>query len=251
MIIADTHLHIYPNYRLVDAIRRCVQKLTALEPDATCVGFLTERFDCHIYQELASGRGKSFAEGVGVRSVGACLELKCFNTAPLYLCPGRQIVTEERLEILCLCVDAAIPDGLPAEIAIHRIREVGGIPVLTWAVGKWLFKRAKVVRALLDMFSPSQLLVGDSAMRPVFWLTPRLMQYANKRGYKIIAGTDSLPVEGGDSVMGRYASVIDAPFDIQNARESLRSALVDPTIIPRSIGRRSGTVEFIRRQTGV
>ena len=247
MIIADTHLHIYPNYKLVDAIRGCVLKLSALAPDATCVGFLAERHDCHLYKELASGRIDSFSEGVSVKPVGACLELQCFNTPPLYLCPGRQIVTEERLELLCLCVDADIPDGLPAEIAVHRIREVGGIPVLTWAVGKWLFKRAEVVRSLLDLFSPAQLLVGDSAMRPVFWPTPRPMQFARKRGYKIIAGTDPLPADGEESVMGGYASLLDAHFDPHNARKDLKSALTNPTVVPESVGRRSGAVEFVKR----
>ncbi len=153
MIIADTHLHIYPNYNLADAIRGCVLKLSALAPDATYVGFLAERSDCHVYRDLASRKRDAFSEGVSVKSVGACLELQCFNTPTLCVCPGRQIVTEERLELLCLCVDAEIPDGLPAETVVNRINEVGGIPVLTWAVGKWLFRRAAVVRLLLEQFS--------------------------------------------------------------------------------------------------
>ncbi len=247
MIIADTHLHIYPNYNLADAISDCVRNLSALAPDAVCAGYMAERSDCHLYQELASGQRDAFAEGVSVKSVGACLELQCFNTPPLYLSPGRQIVTEENLEILCLCVDAQIPDGLPAETVVHRIREVAGIPVLTWAVGKWLFRRAAVVRSLLDTFSPSQLLVGDSAMRPIFWPTPQPMQSARKQGYKIIAGTDPLPADGEESVMGSYASLMDSDFDPQNARESLRSALINPSSIPKTIGKRSGAVAFVKR----
>lgn len=247
MIIADTHIHIYSNYNLADAIRGCVLKLSAIAPDATCVGFLAERSDCHVYRDLASHKRDAFSEGVSVKSVGACLELQCFNTAPLFLCPGRQIVTKERLELLCLCVDADIPDGLPAETVVNRIREVGGVPVLTWAVGKWLFKRADVVRSLLEQFSPSQLLVGDSAMRPVFWPTPLPMQFARKRGYKILAGTDPLPADGEERVMGSYASLLDAEFEPQTARESLRLALTDSSIIVKSVGRRSGVVEFLKR----
>ncbi len=247
MIIADTHLHLYPNYNLADAIRGCVHKLSALAPDAACVGYMAESSDFHQYKDLASGKRDAFSEGVSVKSVGACLELQCFNTPSLYLCPGRQIVTEERLELLCLCVDAQIPDGLPAETTVNRIREVAGIPVLTWAVGKWLFGRAAVVRSLLETFSPSQLLVGDSAMRPIFWPTPVPMQFARKHGYKVLAGSDPLPADGEESVMGSYASLMDAPFDPENARESLRSALVNPDIIPKSVGARSGAVGFVRR----
>ena len=251
MIIADTHVHIYSNYNLSDAIRGCVMKLSALAPDAACVGYLAERSDCHQYRDLASGQRDAFSEGVSVKSVGACLELQCFNTKSLCLCPGRQIVTKERLEILCLCVDAQIPDGLPAETVVNRIREVAGIPVLTWAVGKWLFRRAPVVRSLLEKFSPSQLLVGDSAMRPTFWPTPMPMQFARKHGYKIIAGTDPLPADGEENVMGSYASLMDSPFDPENARESLRSALVNPDVIPRSVGVRSSALGFVKRMGNV
>ncbi len=253
MIIADTHLHLYPHYDFGGAIQGCVTRLAALAPEATCVGFLAERSDCHVYRALRDASDAPEAEGVhmGLADDGVCLVARSFNKAPLYLCPGRQIVTEERLELLCLTSDAEIPDGLPADRAVNRIREVGGVPVLTWAVGKWLFRRASVVRALLDRFGPSELLVGDSAMRPVVWPTPRPMWRARRQGYRILAGTDPLPAAGEERVMGSYATVFDSDFAPADACASLRSALLDEGVVAQSVGARSGVIEFLQRMSSV
>jgi len=252
MIVADTHLHLYPHYDFARVVQGCINRLTTLEPDAVCAGYLAERSDCRVYRALRDGSGGPSSEEiqVGLTDDGVCLELRSFGQSPLYLCPGRQIVTEERLEILCLTCDADIPDGLPAERAVNRIREVGGVPVLTWAVGKWLFRRAGIVRSLLEQFGPSELLLGDSAMRPVFWPTPHPMRIGRSRGYRIVAGTDPLPADGEERVMGSYGSLFEAEFDAGRASESLRTALVDKAVAVRTVGTRSSAIEFFRRITG-
>ncbi len=249
MIIADTHLHLYPHYDFEQALQGCVLRLAGLAPDATCVGFLAERSGCSVFSSLMQKECNGIVGDVSVAPTtdGHCLVVHGFNTPPLYLCPGRQIVTEERIEVLCLTVDAEIPDGLPAELAVQRIREVGGVPVLTWAVGKWLFRRARVVRDLLARFGPDELLVGDSAMRPTFWATPLPMRFARRHGYRVLAGSDPLAAAGEEQVMGSYASLMHAEFDPKCVRASLRSALLHPEGEIQSVGVRSGLVTFIRR----
>lgn len=249
MIVADTHLHLYPQYDFARAVQGCISRLTALEPGAVCAGYLVERSDCRVYRALRDGSGGPSSEEIKVDLAddGDCLVLRTFGKPPLYLSPGRQIVTEERLELLCLTCDADIPDGLPAETAVNRIREVGGVPVLTWAVGKWLFGRAGVVRGLLDQFGPSELLVGDSAMRPVFWPTPHPMRTSRQRGYRILAGTDPLPADGEEHVMGTYATVFESDFAAARAGESLRFALRGEAGSMRTVGARSGAIEFVKR----
>ncbi len=249
MIVADTHLHLYPHYDLAVGVRECVARMNRLVPDAVCAGYLAERSDCRVYEALRTGRSGVFADDVTVEKLsdGRVLAIRAFGSEPLYLAPGRQIVTKERVELLGLTTDANIPDGLPAETTIQRIREVGGIPVLAWAVGKWLFGRAGTVRSLLDRFGPDELLLGDSAMRPTIWPTPVLIRTARNRGYKVVAGTDPLPAHGEEHVMGRYATVMDLEFNDAHAIEDLRSALRLNLRDIRCVGKRSGPVTFLRR----
>jgi hypothetical protein len=144
-------------------------------------------------------------------------------------------------------VDAAIADGLAADEAIARVLEVGGVAVLAWAVGKWLFKRAAVVRSLLDEFASRGLLVGDSAMRPVFWGEPRLMRYARRLDMRVLAGSDPLPASGEERVMGRYASLLQGKLEKATAGQDLREALISSKL--QTVGRRSGPLEFLQRMS--
>lgn len=249
MIVVDTHVHLYSCYDFEAAVNGCVTRLGALAPGADCVGVLAERAGSRMFRSLKEQSGVEVAEDIRVTRSGdgECLLLHCFNRPPLILCPGRQIVTAERLEILCLADDAEIPDGLPAETVVQRIREVDGVPVLTWAVGKWLFRRAPVVRKLLERFGPEQLLIGDSALRPSFWPTPRPMREAHRRGYRVLAGTDPLPSAGEEAVMGTYASVLEGAVNPDDALTSLRKALLAINMPIRNVGKRSGPIEFFRR----
>jgi hypothetical protein len=164
--------------------------------------------------------------------------------SPLFVLPGRQIATRERLEVLCLGSDAAIPDGEPAELTIRRIGELDALPVLAWAVGKWLFGRKRVVEKLLETFGPDRLLIGDSAMRPVFWPEPGPMREARRRQYRLLAGSDPLPKAGDERQAGRYATRVEAAFDPAFPSRSLLTALGKPSTPVQRVGSRCGLFEF-------
>ena len=248
MIVADTHLHIYDCYDLAAALHGCVSRLAALAPDAVCAGVMVERHGQHVYRSMLDG-SLQLHDGPVIRAIGHndCLRVQFPVLPPLYIFPGRQIVTRERLEILCLGVDAEIADGLPADEVVLRIRELDGVPVLAWAVGKWLFKRAPAVRRLLELFRPHELLLGDSAMRPIFWPEPTPMRLAGKQKRAIVAGTDPLPVASEIEVMGSYASLIDANLDESNPAESMRQALIHNAAGIQTAGHRCGPLLFLRR----
>lgn len=256
MIAVDMHLHLYPAYDIETALRGCVQRLVALAPGAACAACLTERHDCHAYQDLL----KSAAAGAAGPAERARLEVLengksiAFRDReglpPLFILPGRQIATRERLEVLCIGGDASIPDGEPAELTIRRIGEVGALPVLAWAVGKWLFKRRRVVNGLLDRFGPERLWIGDSAMRPVFWPTPGPMRRALRQNYRVLAGSDPLPKAGDERQAGRYATLVDGVWDREQPAASLLAALKNPKTGIRRIGSRCGVFEFTGRLRG-
>jgi hypothetical protein len=247
-IIADGHLHIYPFYNLPTLLEHLAVNLAAHAGDAVRVALLAERHDCHALHDmprqatLLSNRGWS----ISAEPCGACL-LSRDGDAPLYIIAGRQVVTAERLEVLALTTDTDIPDGLTAGESIERVKNVGALPVLAWAPGKWFGKRGKIVRQLIDAAAPGELLIGDTSLRPTCWAEPLLMRRARRKGLRVLCGSDPLPFAGEERLAGTYATVLDAEFDPTCPVESMRAALRDASVSVRHAGRRGGPLDVLRR----
>lgn len=251
MMIVDPHVHIYPQYDAGAILRLCAERLHALAPDAATIACLTERRDCHFYAALRDMGlpesphviGREVLEGgrsVVVRFGG--------GVPPLFVLPGRQIVTKERLEVHCLGNDAAIEDGLPAIDVIRRVRELDALPVLPWGVGKWMFARRRIVERLFRTYAPEELLLGDSAMRPYFWPEPLAMRKGRLQGYRVLAGSDPLPHELTGRWVGAYATRVDFPFRPDHPSESCMAGLLRGSLA--KVGKRPCCVGFALRMYG-
>jgi len=242
--IADTHAHLYPAYPLGQALVRAEQTLARLAQragagEAARVILLVESHPHRAFEALSTGRLGSERADVTVEPGAESGALRVrVPGGDLHVLAGRQLVAAERVEVLALTVDADIPDGLPLAQLVTRVLDAGGIPVLAWALGKWLFARGRAVEALLRAFGPEQLLVGDSAMRPVGWGEPLPMRAARRRGYAILAGSDPLPFAGDERHLGSYASLFSGPFDPDKPVTSVRRALRDGATPPRTVGGR-------------
>jgi len=250
-LIADTHVHLYPCYNLNCAFRCLSRNLSRLAgvngSNAVPIAVLTERHDCRFFAQLRDGLRIPDDPSVTIEKSAEpnCIAINCDGTE-LHLFAGRQINTLERIEILALTVDADIPDGLQARDVIIRILDEGGVPVVSWAPGKWFARRGHVVRELIQNAESGTLLVGDTTLRPVGWGTPSLMQNASRQGLSIIAGSDPLPFAGEERYMGRYASHIDASFDVDGPVSSLRSALRDGRVVEQ-VGHRCQLIPWALR----
>ncbi len=230
--VADTHVHLYPCYDLDRAFRTLVANLSHLagrhRPGADLVAMLTERHDCHFFKALSSGTLHLPPDiSVVPTAEDEALSVTIGETV-LTLVAGRQIVSSERVEILALSTDAEIEDGQPAGDVIRRVQEVGGIPVLSWAPGKWMFKREGVIRELFRRLNPGEVLAGDTTLRPIGWREPALMSEARRRGIGVVAGSDPLPFAGEEASMGSYATARDFEMDPEAPASSLRTALKAP-----------------------
>jgi len=136
---------------------------------------------------------------------------------------------------------------MPAKDVINAVSDTGGVPVLSWAPGKWLFKRKYIVRELIDCFSPSQMLIGDTTLRPALWMEPSLMRRAAEKGFSVLAGSDPLPFIGEEKYLGIYGSIINGPFDIDKPISSIRKLLISPDVIKTRAGKRCTLPVTIRR----
>ncbi len=246
-LIADTHVHIYPFYDTKLALHSLRTNLSQLDSQAVCMLFLAERSDCHFFADFAKNTAKLFNPESTIRYLKDALHIQESGYPDLYIFPGRQIITRERIEILSLTVDTQIADGLPANELVEKIRQHQGVPVLSWAPGKWFFKRKKIVRELIDTNDPGSLLIGDTSLRPTCWLQPRLMKRAASKGLTIISGSDPLPFAGEEQLLGQYGIQLDCDFDPDDPVSSVRSILSQPQYQPSLMGKRGNLLTTFRR----
>lgn len=254
MLVIDTHVHVYPHFdvsTLLSAVRRNARAAVPQDADAVAAIALVERSGTDVF--AAWSDGKQLPPGVTVTAVDAtALRLSFPDGDRLIVLAGRQVACRERLEILGLGCRAEVADGVPAKDAIASIAAAGGVPVLAWGVGKWMFARSLVVRGLLSRFGPSHLLLGDTSLRPTFWPQPSPMRRARTTGRRVLAGSDPLPPAGEERMACRYVTVLDTRCPPGGTiSEWIRGALRDPAVRIHLVGRRSSLREFLARMSGI
>jgi len=250
LIVADTHVHFYRRYRVDGLMQRVVAAMTAPAwgTDFVRVLCLAEKAGISCFRDLKSGRFSfpGFEARSGQDSDSLLLTVPGGKVEDgLYVIAGRQVATAERLEVLALGRDVSVPDGLPVLDTVARIAGQDAVPVLSWAVGKWTFARAKTVENLFTLFDPASLLVGDSSMRPACFGEPKLMSYARSRMFSVIAGSDPLPCPGEERFIGSYGSLMKWEFSHANPSDSIRHALRSRTFVG-AFGKRRGISRIVR-----
>ena len=255
-LLIDGHVHIYPNLNLPLLIKNTLknaviaQRTSINRDDAIKVWMLTERSDCAKFNDLLQLPNiKGYT--VNKTKEDESLLIKDADTKEplLYIIAGRQIVTKENIEICCLGSRYSVEDKkLAIEELIGAIIQNNGIAAINWAPGKWFGKRGQIVKQTFGKFTPNQLLISDTTMRPTFWPTPKLMSTASKNGFKVIAGSDPLPFPKEEKVIAMYASIMKGEFDYERPAESVRNMIYDQTIDIIRCGKRSSTFTWLSRQ---
>ncbi len=244
-LVIDTHLHFYPFYDVGKALGALHSNLSGLYSDALIIGILTERSDCHFFQQLTENPGKFLSSKQEAVFRDGYIIIKGLEHPDIYLLPGRQIVTAENIEVLCLLVDCEIEDGLPVNKVIEQIHTNKGVPVIAWSPGKWLFKRRKIVKNLILTYKPGSLLFGDSVLRPIGWPKPPLMKLALSKGFAVICGSDPFPLPGEEQVMGKYGISIETDDNTTDLVEILRTNFLNSATNITCVGKRHTFLQVI------
>lgn len=234
-IIADTHCHIYPNYELKFAFASAIKNFRAHSAilskdsynfsasDSELVICLTEKAGCNFFKQLANREIE--IDGFQVNNTAENTSLAITDgTSSIYLLAGRQLATKERLEVLGLGVDFIAEDGLDLTSAVSTVKSNGAVPVIPWALGKWLGKRSTILSEFLSA-NPGQVYISDSALRPVGWTNAGVKQMVSIAACKLLVGTDPLPIKGEEARIASYCSVLSSQFDRNNPTMSFLNAL--------------------------
>ena len=228
-LVMDTHVHLYRDTDQADTLRQArVRLLRWAErwnlPRPLPVLCLAERHDHNVFVELKNGRlplGPEFTIEVP-QEPGAVLIFARNESAPTVVLAGRQIVTSEKVEVLGLIMENLVQDGRPLLDTLERIRAEGGLPVLSWAPGKWWGQRGRLARGAIAAAEPGALLLGDSSLRPWLWPEPRLFRKGREQGLTVVAGSDPLPIPGDAAWAGQVATVYHpAAVDLERPASSI------------------------------
>ena len=158
----------------------------------------------------------------------------------LMLVAGRQIVTAEGLEVLALGTREQVADGLPLKSVLARLAAIDALTVLPWAVGKWLGRRGRIIDRCLSHAEPGSLFLGDNGGRPGWWPVPRF-----DSGFKVLAGSDPLPIAGSAACVGRYGSRVACSLPERYPLRSLKRFLRQADTPIERYGKLASTARFL------
>lgn len=166
----------------------------------------------------------------------------------IYLIAGRQIVTQEDLEVLSIGRQPDIEDHIPIAHAVEKVFESGALAVLPWGPGKWFGTRGRIVAECFEHFGPLGLYVGDNGNRPSLWPFPRLIQKAQKLQIGVLSGSDPLPFASAVKRAGAFGMRLSGPISGERPTEGLIDLLGTPPNELRPYGTLESFGRFIVNQ---
>ncbi|MGB0910571.1 MAG: hypothetical protein ACPGYT_09425 [Nitrospirales bacterium] len=208
LIIIDAHVHIHGCFDLPtffeSALTNCRIHATDQQHQGPLLGvlLLAESSWDHWFQRLGTfadqhktlSSDDSQSWNLHRTSEDFTLVAQSRQGSKLLIVAGRQIVTQEKFEVLALMTSQTFQDGLSIQESIEHVKRSGGIPVIPWAFGKWWGARGKRLTELMNSTVMSDVFLGDNSGRPGFLPYPSQFTLAETQGIRIFPGSDPLPM---------------------------------------------------------
>jgi len=264
LIIADGHVHIYDCFdihKFFDAAWNNFfgqSKRMGFEKSFTGILFLTESLNTNRFSEflqVAHGVGKANSDLKDLKfqetKEDCSLRVLFGDERELTLVAGRQIVSNQNLELLALGITEHFGEGDSMEKIAEEINRRGGIPIIPWGAGKWLGKRGKIVENLIFQNNTSHLFLGDNGNRPYFWLKPLIFNKAKLQGILNIPGSDPLPFDTETDKVGSFGFMVDGPLNSDKPFEDMKRKLLDSSTDIQFFGKLETSIRFFRNQVAM
>ena len=253
--LLDGHVHFYPCFDrdlfFDSALANFRKAAGVVRRHTEHAGWLlfTESFGMDYFRRFRAAAGRSSGGGWTFHRTDEedSLVARCDGGGSLLLVAGRQIITSEGLEVLALCCDADIDDGLPLPAAIEAARALNANVALPWGFGKWWFRRGALITRFVRSAGATDIFLSDNGGRARFGGEPPLFRLAALRGIATLAGTDPFPFEHEVERVGRYGFALDGTVDPMQPAAGLR-CLLGADAQPSRYGRPVGPIAFCRNQ---
>jgi len=257
-VLVDAHVHVHGCFddasfldSAAENFRRGAAQVGIPGPYAGCL-LLTEAGETRWFRRLRERRQERSGGWEFEPTEEDCsLAARHLSGERLFVIAGRQIATREGIEALALGRDADIPDGLPLDETLDRIRASGALPVLPWGFGKWWLRRGSLVEEAFRRRGTAELFLGDNAGRLGMTGQPRLFREARSQGVPVLPGSDPLPFAEHCARAGSYGFVLAGPLDEAHPAACVLRGIRRLKGQPRIYGHCAGLPSFLRDQAAI
>jgi hypothetical protein len=166
----------------------------------------------------------------------------------IFLIAGRQLQTEEGLEVLAVAPDKEMSNGKQIGTTLSEAIASNGLAIVPWGFGKWVGKRGKALRKALESVDSRKFFLGDNSGRPKFSPTPLMFREGRRKGIHILPGSDPLPFRSEEGRAGSFGFFFDGTISFDRPAEHLKQKLTDPGFNFSNYGQLESIGRFIRNQ---
>lgn len=253
---ADAHVHFHKCFDEGIFFDKCFHNLSKINLSTLSGGFLffTEGKNENSYDYLRqktrikSNKNTNTEYILNQNETGNTIEVRTNETGKrIFIFPGFQIVTKEKLEVLSLGTQTRLNDGQPIEDTIARVISLGGIPVLPWGFGKWFGGRGQIIDDLISQ-NKTLLFLGDNGGRSNLLPYPRQFTKAQELGLPILPGSDPLPFPKEVARPLSYGFLVNCEINDLNPWESVKRTLLYDNFKTKDYGKLTAPLTFIKTQ---
>lgn len=253
-IPVDAHVHLHRIDCVSNALEAAARNFTRLEnvdpSGVRGVLLLTQSRDEQVFEKLA------------VSSAIGRWAIRHSNDEPHSLLAsdgqhvvavicGRQVRTIEGLEVQCLGTLREFPDGMSLAEALEAMHDSVGLTVIPWGLGKWTGRRLEVLKSMLNWVEPSAVFLGDNGGRLGLIDPPPLLAGAERRGFRILPGSDPFPILGDVTRIGSFGFRAEIGLSERDPWRVLRDWLRSRPSSPLPYGRPMALGRFLLNQGGI
>lgn len=246
--LIDGHVHIHPTFSLEKVLDAAKRTMEANGNSHLTTGylFLTEISGVSRYDSLPD----SVENWQIFDTSEAITKLACdHDDVRIYLVAGRQVVSTEGLEVLIHGAREFLADGAPLEEIISEAKRRHLLAVLPWGFGKWTGRRRDIIRALISRAPECDgLFLADSGVRMQGSQRPEMLSEAEAKGWRVLAGSDPLPLPHQEESVGRYGFIAECEIDPEQPFAALSRWLRHVPKSPECYGTLTGQAAFLKRQ---
>jgi len=240
--LIDAHVHLHPSFGLEQALSAARRNMNLHNAGSVGVLMLTEMPGVDRFSELS---GQIGPWEISETSQDVAVIARHREGAVLVIIVGHQIVTRDGIEVLMLGAKSPVSSDQPVGATIAQVLDAGALSVLPWGVGKWSGARGQLIadKVAKPPSSPG-LFLADTGVRMHGSARPTLMDKAENSGWRVLAGTDPLPLASQCETVGRFGFVIHGALDVAHPFTSLKTCLWGLQESPQTYGSLQGKLGF-------